>query len=91
MGSFLCALILLRPGESKKQSKKRGLDLPSGSGAQGEGPGGGLADQENMKGKLAIGAKAAIANAFKKAEASAGLTSSTLMLKTPKDCRHLIK
>ena len=83
-----------RPGESVKTSKKRAADgsatTPGAVAAQDSTTAN--PEEATTKGtSCTIGARAAIANKFKTLAQSPGMTGSALMLKTPKECRHLIK
>ena len=85
----------MRPGETTKPSKKRAGDVPGSSSGvvapaftQAE-----PQDSDNKEGvtKCFVGARAAIADTFKKSDQHGGMTGTMLMLKTPKKCRRLIK
>ena len=85
----------MRPGETAKPSKKRSADAP-GSSTGIAAPASTQAEPEDSENKEAatkcfVGARAAIADTFKKSDQHGGMTGTMLMLKTPKECRHLIK
>ena len=76
--------LLLRPGETRKTSKKKGDEASKAAAKQEE-----KLDSDQVP-RACRGASAAIAKKMRAKDAGNSL-SGALMFKTPKDCRHLVR
>ena len=92
VSSIVAFFMLLRPGETRKTSSKKKLEDPSGS-KDSSAAGSKDADSDAVvsASKTGAGASAAIAKAFSAAKMNSSELVGSIMLRTPKDSRHLVK